>query len=74
MPDGIEQLPHAIDQLVALWGTTACQAYLDRMLRDNRDGTRQGLSLGIIDDILMLWSVLEDQLGRFHGDHLGHAA
>ncbi|MBI1905845.1 MAG: hypothetical protein HYS20_06335 [Rhodocyclales bacterium] len=74
MPGGLEQLPHAIDQLVALWGTTECQAYLDKMLRDNRDGTRQGLSLGIIDDILMLWSVLEDQLGRFHGDHLGHAA
>lgn len=74
MPGGLEQLPHAIDQLVALWGTTECQAYLDKMLRDNRDGTRQGLSLGIIDDILMLWSVLEERLGRFHGDHLGHAA
>lgn len=74
MSGGLEQLPHAIDQLVALWGTTECQAYLDRMLRDNRDGTRQGLSLGIIDDILMLLAVLEDQLGRFHGDHLGHAA
>lgn len=74
MPGGLEQLPHAIDRLVALWGTTECQAYLDRMLRDNRDGTRQGLSLGIIDDILMLWSVLEERLGRFHGDHLGHAA
>ena len=74
MAGGLEQLPHAIDQLVALWGTTECQAYLDKMLRDNRDGTRQGLSLGIIDDILMLWSVLEDRLGRFRGDQLNHAA
>lgn len=74
MAGGLEQLPHAIDQLVALWGTTECQAYLDRMLRDNRDGTRQGLALGVIDDILMLWSVLEERLGRFHGDHIGHAA
>lgn len=74
MSGGLEQLPHAIDRLVALWGTTECQAYLDKMLRDNRDGTRQGLPLGIIDDILMLWAVLEERLGRFHGDHLGHAA
>lgn len=65
-PDNnLERLPHIIDVLVRTWGTRECQAYLEKILRDNRDGTRQGFVLGVIDDILMLAGVLELQLGRY---------
>ena len=61
----IEQLPHIIAQIQRLWGTRECQAYLDGLLRDNRDGTRQGFPLGVTDDILMLVGILEERLGRY---------
>lgn len=65
-PDNnLERLPHIIDVLVRTWGTRDCQAYLEKILRDNRDGTRQGFVLGVIDDILMLAGVLELQIGRY---------
>ncbi|WP_341676109.1 hypothetical protein [Niveibacterium sp. SC-1] len=61
----VEQLQHIVNQLLALWGTRACQTYLHHLLRDNRKGTRQGFPLGIVDDLLMLSGVLEIQLGQY---------
>lgn len=66
--NNLERMPHIIDVLTRTWGTRECQAYLEKILRDNRDGTRQGFMLGVIDDILMLAGVLEQHLGRHHDD------
>ncbi len=65
MPDTLEQLPHIVEQLTRLWGTRECQGFLYKLLRDNRDGTRQGFPLSMIDEILLLLSVLEQELGPF---------
>jgi pilus assembly protein FimV len=65
MPDSLEQLPHIVEQLTQLWGTRECQGFLYKLLRDNRDGTRQGFPLSMIDEILLLLSVLEQELGPF---------
>jgi len=61
----IEQMPHVTNTLTQLWGTTDCQAYLEKLLRDNRDGTREGFPLSVIDEILVLASMLEDELGAY---------
>lgn len=64
-PDCLEALPHIADELQRLWGTEACQAYIEHLLRDNRDGTRTGFPLRVVDDLLMLAAVLEQELGRY---------
>lgn len=61
----IEDIPHAIIKIKALWGTNDCQIYLHDLLRDNRQGTRQGFSLTLVDEILMLLGVLESYLGPY---------
>lgn len=61
----IEQMAHISAKMQRMWGTTECQAYLERLLRDNRDGKREGFPLSVIDEILVLAEVLEDQLGAY---------
>jgi pilus assembly protein FimV len=61
----LEALPHILHQLTKLWGTRACQAYIENIVRDNRDGTRQGFPLDVVDELLTLSAVLEEQLGRY---------
>ena len=62
---GIEALSHVSSRLQETWGTRQCQAYIDLLVRDNRQGTRMGFELGAVDDLLMLAGVLELQLGRY---------
>jgi len=59
----LEQMPHIIEQIRKTWGTRECQAYLQHLLRDNRDGTRLGFPFAVIDDILMLAATLDDEIG-----------
>ena len=64
----VESLQHVSARLQETWGTKQCQAYIDMLVRDNRQGTRQGFELGAIDDLLILAGVLEQQLGRYKPD------
>lgn len=64
----LEQMPHLIGNLTNCWGTRECQVFLEKLLRDNRDGLREGFPISIIDEILTLSSVLEEQIGRYRPD------
>ncbi|NTV11484.1 MAG: hypothetical protein HGA47_12015 [Zoogloea sp.] len=64
-PDTIEQMPHIVKNLQAMWGTPAAQAYIHKLMRDNRDGTRQGFPLYVVDELLMLLAVLEQLCGPY---------
>jgi hypothetical protein len=64
---GIEEMPHIVNRLQQLWGSRKCQAYLQYLLRDTRNATRQGFSLTTIDDILCLNALLKDDLGPYTG-------
>lgn len=66
----IESMPHLCETLTRIWGTRDCQAFLEKLLRDNRDGLREGFPISAIDEILTLSSVLEDQLGKYRPDVL----
>ena len=59
----VEHMPHIIAHIEQNWRTRECQVYLQRLLRDNRAGTRMGFPFSVIDDILMLSAVLEEELG-----------
>ena len=59
----LEDLPHITAALQKSWRTTACQRYLQQLLRDNRGGTRAGFPFTVIDEILTLSAILEEDLG-----------
>lgn len=61
----MEQMAHVTKKVQRLWGTTECQAYLEELLRDNRDGTREGFPLSVIDEILVLAAILEEEIGPY---------
>lgn len=50
----LELLPHIRDQIDAMWGTPECLEYLQKLLRDNREGQRNGFSLPVAKEILTL--------------------
>jgi len=64
-PETLEHLPHIIAKLQDLWGTRDSQSYLYRLLHDNRNGTRQGFSIAVVDEIMILLGVLEQTVGPF---------
>ncbi len=64
-PDTVEQIGHVTLRLQELWGTMEAQAYIHQILRDNRNGTRQGFPLNIVEELLLLLAILDDQLGPY---------
>lgn len=64
-PDTIEQMPHLVTRLQELWGTQEAQVYIHGILRDNRNGTRQGFPLAVVEELLLMLAVLDDQLGTY---------
>ena len=46
------------------WGSPECLAYLNRLLRDNRDGARKGFASGAVRELLLLIELLENRLVR----------
>jgi hypothetical protein len=56
---GVEQYQHIEKKLIACWGTEECLQYLKHLLADNRDGTRSGFPIEVVNEILMLIGVLK---------------
>ncbi len=54
----LEDYPHVMQQISRLWPQPACADYLDKLLGDNRQGTRTGFNLAIAEEILFLLSLL----------------
>ena len=55
-------LPHLFWEVVASWGSAGCLTLLQSHLHDNREGTRAGFPLGVVDDIATLIALLEPRL------------
>ncbi|MBI4756478.1 MAG: hypothetical protein HY778_13895 [Betaproteobacteria bacterium] len=70
----LEGFGHIKERLVSTWGTSDCLEYLHRLVDDNRNGTRSGFPLEVLDEILMLISVLEFQKQNSKLDRMGRAA
>jgi pilus assembly protein FimV len=67
-PESLENIVHLSQKVCELWGKRECQAFLHGLLRDNRQGTRQGFPLAIVDEILLLLAILESHLGAYKHD------
>jgi pilus assembly protein FimV len=50
----LEEIPRIRDQIISLWGRPECSDYLEKLLRDNRDGLRSGFTLPIVEEVLFL--------------------
>ncbi|WP_374245949.1 FimV family protein [Zoogloea sp.] len=64
-PDTVEQMAHICQRLQDLWGTQEAQIYIHQILRDNRNGTRQGFPLSVVEELLLLLAILDDELGTY---------
>lgn len=62
-PSPLEAFPHVRDRLVSMWGQPECVAFLQHLMRDNRDGKRRGFPLIVVDDILLLLDITKELTG-----------
>lgn len=70
----VEQMPYIVENLVKLWRTPDCQIYVEKLLRDNRNGTRIGFPFGVVDQLLTLSAILELEFGSFRPETPAAAA
>ncbi len=59
----LEDYPHLIQKTTACWGTQACLDYLLDLVRDTRNGQRNGFPLEVIEEIALLMRILEETYG-----------
>jgi hypothetical protein len=55
----LEEFPHIMARLVDGWTKRDAQDFLNHLLQDNRGGERQGFSMEVLQDILLLLAVIE---------------
>lgn len=58
----LADFPHIRRQIEALWGTVEGAQYLNRLIHDNRDGTRSGFRRHVAEEIVFLSDVLDERL------------
>ena len=51
-------------QISRTWGSPECLTYLNKLLRDNRDGERQGFAAEAVRELLLLIDRMESRLAR----------
>jgi hypothetical protein len=51
---------HLAKRLIAIWPQPECVAYLESLLRDNREGARQGFPQSVAEEIVLLMRILRD--------------
>ena len=55
----LEDFPHIMEKLDAVWPSELARVYLESLMTDNRDGERAGFSQSVIDEILLLIGLLD---------------
>ncbi|HZV55657.1 MAG TPA: hypothetical protein VFF82_12020 [Rhodocyclaceae bacterium] len=56
----LESYTHIINRTQELWPRRSCADYLNRLLDDNRGGTRAGFPQPVIEEMLFLLAILRD--------------
>jgi Tfp pilus assembly protein FimV len=59
VPRSLEEFPHIVKRLTEGWGTLDAQDFLNHLLEDNRGGERQGFSMDVLHEILLMLAILE---------------
>jgi len=55
----LEDFPHIMEKLDAVWPSELARVYLESLITDNRDGERAGFSQSVLDEILLLIGLLD---------------
>jgi len=58
--DKLEDYPHIASRVQELWPHRTCAEYLSRLLEDTRGGTRAGFPKPVVEEILLLLSLIKD--------------
>lgn len=56
----LEDFPHILDKICDLWGGVEALTYLESLLVDDRNGSRNGFDLPVYRDILMLIGIAHE--------------
>lgn len=59
LPRSLTEFPHILARLTDGWGIMDAQDFLNHLLQDNRGGERQGFSMEVLQEILLLLAILE---------------
>ncbi|EXI78465.1 MAG: hypothetical protein AW10_03072 [Candidatus Accumulibacter appositus] len=51
-------------EISRIWGSPECLIYLNKLLRDNRNGERRGFAAGAVRELLLLIDLMENHLVR----------
>ena len=54
----LEDFPHVVEQICALWETDKIFAYLESLIFDKREGIREGFDLFVYQEIMMLLTMV----------------
>lgn len=68
---GLEQMGVLMARVEALWGGAEVVPFLESLLMDDRDGTRQGFELGVYRDILFLLDLAREIKKQPHEETKG---
>lgn len=60
MSGGIQDLPHIAQNICDLWDSGPVVPYLESLLVDDRDGTRQGFDLSVYKEIMFLIAIAHE--------------
>ncbi|MFT5532371.1 MAG: pilus assembly protein FimV [Burkholderiaceae bacterium] len=56
----LEDFPHVVDRICALWETDHVIAYLESLLLDNRGGVRRGFDIEVYQEVLLLMAMAKE--------------
>ena len=68
----IGQIPHIKDAISHTWDTPEGIVYLNKLLRDNRQGARRGFSLSVVSELMFLLDILEKRGNKAPSDGAGN--
>lgn len=66
----VEDFPHILEPIQRQWGSAECRALVEKLLRENRGGSRGGFPISVVDELLVLAAVLDHRFaveGRARG-------
>jgi FimV-like protein len=73
-PRSLNDFPHVVEKICALWETDEIVPYLESLLLDKRDGTRQGFDLPVYRNIIQLITLArEPEKSKAHELRYGKA-
>lgn len=59
-PKTLADFPHIVDTVLNLWEGDEIVPYLDKLMKDDREGSRQGFDLPVYRDIIRLLTLAKD--------------